>query len=298
MADAIMEKITKNKVKFACHMAKAIIGGMRKQKEQCFSKTAFVYEKKELSFERNGMKIFGELYLPKTTTEKVPTIIMCHGFGADAGTWEMSARTMAKSGYACYCFDFIGGNNLGRSGGTMMDMSVVTEQEDLCVVIEEMLKQPFVNKDHVYLMGESQGGYVAALTAPKYKDVFRKMVLYYPAFHIRDNAVESFPVRDEIPKEVTMLGTRLGSRYVTDVYDLDIWTEMAGYTKPVLIIHGTSDILVPYSYSEKALTIYKNARLIPLKGQDHGFSSAGREKAIKMVYDFFEEDEPFSGGNI
>ena len=50
-----------------------------------------------------------------------------------------------------------------------------------------------------------------------------------------------------------------------------VLAEIAPYEGPVLIVHGTADGLVNYSYSERAAKAYKNAKLVPIEGGDHGF---------------------------
>ena len=44
-------------------------------------------------------------------------------------------------------------------------MSVLTEVNDLETVIDYVSTMPYVNKDKIFLMGWSQGGFVSALVA-------------------------------------------------------------------------------------------------------------------------------------
>lgn len=92
-------------------------------------------------------------------------------------------------GYCAYCFDFCGGSvpPLGRSDGTTTDMSVLTEVQDLEAVIRYAQSLPYTS-DTLLLMGCSQGGMVSALTAAKHPDAVDRLVLFYPAFCIPDDA--------------------------------------------------------------------------------------------------------------
>lgn len=69
---------------------------------------------------RNGQKIYGELLTPEGLSGPFPTVIVSHGFG---NTLEISKRligeALARSGWAAFCFDFIGGAPVNRSDGSL-----------------------------------------------------------------------------------------------------------------------------------------------------------------------------------
>lgn len=70
------------------------------------------------------------------------------------------------------------------------------------------------------------------------------------------------------------------------MYPLDM---IGAYEGPVLILHGDKDELVPLYYSQEALKEYKNAELIVLEGQKHGFDLNGRQLAIGYLKEFLSE---------
>ena len=90
---------------------------------------------RELCFERDGKRIFGTLYVEETG-ERMPVLILCHGYGGDARGEAGFARYFADRGFAAYAFDFIGGGNGSRSEGSPAEMSVLTEERDLMAVID------------------------------------------------------------------------------------------------------------------------------------------------------------------
>lgn len=53
-----------------------------------------------------------------------------------------------------------------------------------------------------------------------------------------------------------------------------------------MIIHGTSDNIVPISYSERAVTTFPNARLVVIDGAGHGFTGKANEIAKIESIDF------------
>ena len=47
----------------------------------------------------------------------------------------------------------------------------------------------------------------------------------------------------------------MSEAYINSIKDFDVWSHIGGFAKPVCIIHGTSDIIVPISNSEKAVSL-------------------------------------------
>lgn len=249
--------------------------------------TAHTYRVYELDLTNDGKKIYGVAYVPDDIEGEIPTVIMSHGYGANADTWKETAESFAMSGIACFAYDFCGGNDLGRSDGSMAEMSIMTEKEDLLHVIEQIKKEDFVDKSRLFLMGESQGGLVSAIAAAEVTDEIAGLILYYPAFGIEAGAKEYASV-DEIPEKIKLMRHTVGKIYYEDMYDFDTYETIAGYTGRVLIIHGTSDPIIDISASEKAQEVYENVTFIPLKGEQHGFSAKGELKAAHIVYDFLQ----------
>jgi uncharacterized protein len=261
---------------------------LKKQKVESFSEIEHSYDVYRLDITSGSNNLYGMAYVPNDVDGKVPTVILSHGFGINSDYWERTAKSLAMSGYASYAFDFSGGGKKSRSDGDMTNMSIFTEQSDLKAVIEEIKKQDFVDLDNLFLMGESQGGIVTAITAPAYKDEVKGVVLYYPAFLIPENAQKKFNSIDDVPETVESLGHTIGRTYYEGLFDYDPYEVIGGYTGPVLMIHGDHDELVPLSYSERALQVYENAELVTLEGEIHGWTVDGKGVAAKRAFQFFE----------
>ena len=169
-------------------------------------------------------------------------------------------------------------------------MSVITETGDLNAVIEQVKNWDWVDKENIFLIGESQGGCVSALVAAKRDDI-NSLVLYYPAFCIVEDANKKFRCADDIPnRSRAFMGMAIGKKYYEDILGMDIYGEIAGFKNPVLIMHGTADNVVDYSYSEKANRVYENSELVAFEKAGHGFNSEDSEKAVKYAYDFISEN--------
>lgn len=251
------------------------------------SDTEYPISCKPLPVSANGHTLYGELLMPQGVKDKLPTVICCHGFGSSYKQCKSSiGLSLAKSGFAVYCFDFFGGSERSRSGGSMLDMSIFTERDDLEAVIRTIKKLDTTDEENIFLLGQSQGGCVAAMTAPAFAGDIRAMILYYPALCIADDARKKFKRAADIPAVVKNFGHKVGRQYYEDLLDYDVYAALSDYTGSVLLLHGDRDKMVPVSYSERAGKCYANAEFVLLPGEIHGFTAAGKRIAAKKTYDF------------
>ena len=242
----------------------------------------------ERNFEckRGDLTIRGTEYRPEG--ENLPVAIVSHGFMAWQDTVRHYAKELARLGYCSYCFDFCGGSVMkkGKSDGATTDMSVLTEVQDLEAVINYVQSLPYNSKD-LMLMGCSQGGFVSALVAAKHPGLVNKLVLFYPALCIPDDAragkmmFAKFDPKN-IPERINCGPMKLGRCYPADVIDMDPIAEIKSYHGPVLIVHGTKDKIVNLDYSRQAQQSYPNAKLHIIEGGAHGFGK--KHDAIAMVH--------------
>ena len=95
----------------------------------------------------------------------------------------------------------------------------------------------YTDPQKIYLMGSSQGGLVTALTAEEVTNI-QGLFLFYPAFSLPDDIRSSFPKLDEVPETFNLLGTKIGKKYITDIYDMDAYANLDKLAIPVHIYHG------------------------------------------------------------
>lgn len=246
---------------------------------------------------RGSLTIRGTEY--RLEGENLPIAIICHGFMANQGTVRRYARALAEMGYAAYCFDFCGGCVIGgKSDGKTTDMSVLSEVADLITVIAHTKSLPYTDAACVTLMGCSQGGFVAALTAARLKSAVSRLILFYPALCIPDDARAGrmmFARFDpaHIPETFRCGPMKLGRRYAADVLDMDPFAEISPYQGPVMIVHGDRDAIVDISYAERANKAYIAKRtasapvkLVIIKGAGHGFSRKADKLALESIRKF------------
>ena len=182
-------------------------------------------------------------------------------------------------------------------------MSVLTEVKDLEAVIEYVSTLPYVNKEQIFLMGCSQGGFVSALVAAKNKYPIEKLCLLYPALCIPDDARAGKMMMakfdpDNVPDIINCGAMKLGKCYPTDVMNMNPFEEIAPYKGPVCIIHGTADKIVNLDYSKRALEAYQSTTpngmnkeervaLHIIKGGAHMFSKKHDVIAMEKIREFF-----------
>ena len=250
------------------------------------------YRKHIMWCKHDGKKVFGVANLPEGaeqsffTHETFPTVVLAHGLGADHTHMEAYANLLASHGFVTYAIDFCGGGEASKSDGSTLDMTVETERDDLLSAVRLMLDEPFVNKNSLFLVGSSQGGYVSAMLAEEMPDTFKALALVYPAFVIQDNARDAYPEGSEIPEESEVLGVKLSRAYAKAALARDPYEGMGTYSKPVLIVHGSDDAVVPIAYSRRAVQTFPTARLEVIDGAGHGFRGEAREQSAHLVLDF------------
>ena len=62
--------------------------------------------------------------------------------------------------------------------------------------------------------------------------------------------------------------------------NLPIYETAFNYDGPVLVIHGTHDRVVPYTYGERYNQGYRHSAIKLIPGEDHGFSVNTSEAAL------------------
>ena len=219
-------------------------------------------------------------------------VILCHGFmGSKEGPLnEVLADSLQARGIASIRFDF---NGHGQSDGAFVDMTVPNEVNDLTKVFEYVRDLRYVSK--VAVVGHSQGGVVSSMFAGQTEPGdLSAVVLLAPAAVLRDDAIRGNTMGTmynplDPPESVTLFGDKkLGRNYIKTAFSLPIYETAARYQGPALIVHGTADRVVPYTYGERYHQQWPLSRLEILEGFDHGFSQ-NVYRVTNLVADYLTE---------
>ena len=247
---------------------------------------------------RDGLTIRGVCCRP-AADQKFPVAVVSHGFRSCYPEVLRYARQLARWGYAAYCFDFNGGGSRCISDGKSTGMTVLTEAADLEAVIRYAQAQPESDPDHLILMGCSQGGFVSAMVAARLGERVEKLILYYPAFCIPDDAragkmmCYTFDPAD-VPAVLEDPILSIGRDYVLTAREMDAFETIAPYRGPVLLVHGTADALVSPAYSRRAAAAYEasapgRCQLVWVEDGTHGFDDRMDQQALAATRAFLKQ---------
>lgn len=250
--------------------------------------------------ENEGMKIFGVLHKP-LGKEKVPAILICHGFAGNKcgrhGMYVNLAKRLSKNGIAVLRIDFRGS---GDSEGSLPDMSLETEVSDALLGLKYLENLPYVDPSRIGLMGRSLGGAVAVITASRYKNT-KSLSLWAPVFHAEQWKNEwkaaQIKLSRNIPLEHAMRfnGHVAGREFVKQIFEMRLDHELKQIEHvPLLHIHGEKDNIVSIEHADHYLRcrehVIGKTRFVRLPHGDHDFTVwEAQEKAMEETTLWFQE---------
>lgn len=247
----------------------------------------------EFVIEHGTKRIYGMIAYPEGQGPW-PLVIFSHGIGASRIYEGGMERQFVEAGLAFAAFDFCGGGQGSRSSGTMQEMSVLTEADDLSAVMDWARGQERVDRRALFLLGSSQGGYVSMYVASERPDDVAALGLFFPAFCIGDDARARTERNAGVVADEVHVGPNVvGRRYDEDALSVDIFARIREYAGDVFIIHGNQDTIVPVEYARRAAQAFPGrCDLEIIEGFGHGFRSAPPsvfEHACDVAVRFFRE---------
>lgn len=245
---------------------------------------------KRFSCKRGKLIIRGHIWENSCPGNHV--VIISHGFLANENSCRKYAKLLADLGFLAVTYDFCGGGVVCKSGGRSQDMTVLTEKEDLLTVIESVERR-YAPKS-ISFLGCSQGGLVSAMTAKELPGQIERLILFYPALCIPDDARKGRMLSyrfdpDNIPEILGRFPMKLGGDYARTVIDLDPYEMIGGFYGPVLYLHGTKDRVVDISYARKAVKLYQNCEYHEIEGGGHGFRGKYDDLACGLLTEFIKK---------
>lgn len=227
--------------------------------------------------EHHGRTVYGDAYIPQA--EQFPIVIFSHGFNGFKDDFVPVVRAFSEAGIGSLTFTFCGSGSRDPSGFGTTNMTLYTERDDLCALVDYAKRIEGFNGT-LFLFGGSQGGMISALTAEEKAKDIDGMILLYPAFGIHDdwNAMfpaSAYPTDASLPdgvKNFNNWGVDLGKEFIISARGVDVFSKMPQFTKPVLIIHGDNDAVVNIKYSKQATGEegYPHSKLLEYADFVHG----------------------------
>lgn len=245
---------------------------------------------------RENYVLRGMVHKPDGVNGKVPLVVMFHGFTGnriEGCIFTSISKRLEGNGIASARFDFACS---GESDGNFEDMCLKSEIEDGKTILDFVKGLDFVDSDRIGLLGYSLGGLVASLLAPQRQLDIKALCLCSPGFSLYDNIVNDKALTeislDSIEKTgyVDIRGNKVGKGFIDDIKELHIAESISAYKNCVLITHGKSDIIVPYSYSIKYAKNYDKVKVHLIENASHGYETIEqREELYNEISSFFKE---------
>ena len=243
---------------------------------KCVGETRYRVRTEQRHVRYDGIDLFGVALIPQGEPgEKFPTVIYAHGAESDYRADMTTLKCLAKSGIACYSFDFYGwtARSTGPDGAHWFrgvprgvddayERQVLKQARDLNAVIAAVKTFDFVDGNALFLLGSSMGGATAAAASLTHTDDIRAMILQYPAINLVPGAMTS------------------GGEYDANQFEND-----------VLILQGSEDKIVSLDMAKALAGHYNTLRpghctLVVYAGQPHVFTGKYKVAAAEEIYRF------------
>jgi dipeptidyl aminopeptidase/acylaminoacyl peptidase len=217
-------------------------------------------EVRAVRLKADGLDLVGELHVP-STDQAHPALCICHGIPAtppdptDRG-YALLAQRFCQTGFATLIFNFRG---TGRSGG---NLDILGWSRDLQTIIDFLYNLDEVDEPRLCLLGFSGGAAVSIYTAAQDPRVSAVVTCACPAdFH-------------SLSQKETPLDTIQRFRQIGAIRDKDFPPSIEDWQKgfetitpinwidkisprPLLLVHGDADELIPLDHARK---LYKKAK--------------------------------------
>jgi len=212
---------------------------------------------KHLTLRHEELELAATLHYPtdgcKDDNEKKQAIIICHGFiGSRVGVDRLfvkAARSLAAQGSYVLRFDYGG---CGESNGDYGALGFDSMVDQTRSAIDYVASMECVDPRRIILLGHSLGGAVAIMTAVKDKRV-KRLVLWSPVAYPFNDIVRIVgrSSYDEAVKagRSDYVGYTLKPVFFDSLLQHQPFQSATKFGGEVLLVHGTSDELIPVDYS-------------------------------------------------
>lgn len=247
---------------------------------------------KPVIFRNEGQNLVGILHIPDGLSYegRAPGIVMFHGFTGNKSEahrlFVHVARSLCDSGFIVLRFDFRGS---GDSDGDFEDTTLPREVSDAERALSLLMRQRYIDRARVGVLGLSMGGRVAAILASMDARI-RFAILYSPALGPLKERMLSRISREEVDKldrgeaaEVSP-GFYLKKQFFETVDYIIPSSIMSKVNIPILIVHGDRDQVIPVDEVRKCFDSIKGvndrSELYIVMGGDHTFSKREHTREV------------------
>ncbi len=193
----------------------------------------------------DGLTLAGRFFPGTSKT----TIILSHGYGDDQDQMIPWADFLNRAGFSVFTYDM---RDRGQSGGDAVTLGA-KEQTDLVSAVDYLVTRSDVDPDRIGALGVSLGGSVTILAAARDKRI--GAVVDDSGFSAASNVISTsfqkflhIPAFPFAPVTVKLAEWRTDSD-VNQVQPVKVIGSIS--PRPIFIIHGTADTVVPPQNSER-----------------------------------------------
>lgn len=249
---------------------------------------------------RDGTVVPAYLTLPAGREAKnLPLIIMPHGgpYGVrDTLDFNMEVQFLANRGYAVLQPNFRGSGGYGKAYVELGEGQIGRAmQDDLDDGMDWLVGRGIVDPGRVCLVGASYGGYAALWGVTRNPE--------------RYACAASFAGVTDFDRQLRYDRDFFKHRYARDfretvrgedgfnMDDVSPVTTVERLTRPVLLVHGEEDSVVPFNqftvYRDKLTDVGADATFVTYKEEGHGFSDAkNRQDWLDQLEAFLARHNP------
>ena len=250
-----------------------------------------------------GQSMRGMLHLPGTRSPH-PAVILLHGFTGDkTGPHRLfvhTARALAAAGIAVLRFDMRGS---GESEGEFQDVTIATELSDAQTALDWLMAHPEIDPQRVGLLGLSLGGLLESILAGRNAGRIRGLAYWSSAanaevfVHTANRTAEKSGVStgslmDQLLTNgyIMVWSYPVGLEMIQTFFQQEPLAELRPYTGKALIIHNTSDPVVPVTQATSYADHFGSRATVHLLDDNtHTFDSPPNERqVIDLTVEWFK----------
>ena len=231
----------------------------------------------------DGMEIEALLFRAKPENDNGHTIFWPHGGpqAAERKSFRSMFQCFLNRGYSIFAPNFRGSSGYGASFVKLVEQDWGEGPRLDCLAgIEWLFEQGISDRDKLFLVGGSYGGYMALLLHGRHPEYFKAVV---DIFGVSD----LFTFYHSVPEHwKPMMERWIGNperdkeRFIKDTPT----TYLDGMVKPMLVIQGAKDPRVVKEESDQIVAKLKDAgrdvEYLVLEDEGHGFSRKENEIAV------------------
>ena len=250
---------------------------------------------------RDGTSIQAYLTLPRGRGESgLPLIVNPHGGPYGVRDWDEyddMVQLLANRGYAVVQPNFRGSGGYGENFELLGNGQIGRAmQDDLDDVVAHLVARGTVDPERVCILGASYGGFAALWGAIRNPEIYRCAVSFAGVTHFE---------RQLHYNQDFLFGRNRGrwwDRVDGDQTDFDLddvspAVQVGRLTRPVLLVHGEEDEVVPYSQYELMVSRAERDGIeletLSFENAGHGFDKPEDEQAYyDAILDFLGRHNP------